>query len=288
MRCFQRDLSLVAVVVLAIAALVIHADRAAAQGLGLGVGRTTQEDARTIHHGEARRIEKTLQSTPPVIGGVINVYFHVIHDVDPARTGNVPDSQITAQIEVLNAAFASTGWSFLHVGTTRTANSAWFNNMEPGSAEEAEAKTALRQGDANDLNLYTANVSGGLLGFATWPWDYADNPRLDGVVLQYTTLPGGTAAPYNLGRTGVHMTGHWMGLFHTFYGACSVTGDFVADTPSERTGAFGCPVGRDSCPQDAGLDPIHNFMDLTDDACQVEFTAGQSDRMRRAFGAYRQ
>jgi pregnancy-associated plasma protein-A len=213
------------------------------------------------------------------------VYFHVISD---GTNGNVTDAQINAQITVLNAAFVSTGWSFVLAAVDRTNNSFWFENMEPGSEAEAEAKTALRNGGANVLNVYTANVGGGLLGFASWPWDYADNPKLDGVVLLYSTLPSGLATPYNLGHTAVHMTGHWMGVFHTFYGACSRTGDFVADTPPEKAPAFGCPVGRDSCPQDAGLDPVHNFMDLTDDACQTTFTAGQSDRMGRAFATYRQ
>ncbi len=41
-------------------------------------------------------------------------------------------------------------------------------------------------------------------------------PRLDGVVLDFATLPGGTAAQFNLGDIHVHEIGHWMGLFHTF------------------------------------------------------------------------
>lgn len=153
--------------------------------------------------------------------------------------------------------------------------------------EEEQAKTALRTGGADTLNIYTANVGGGLSGFASWPWDYADAPSMDGIVLLYSTLPGGSAAPYNLGTTAVHMTGHWMGLFHTFEGGCNKTGDFVDDTPAQRTPAFGCPTAQDSCPRDPGLDPIHNYMDYADDACQTSFTAGQGTRMNRVFDTYR-
>jgi len=50
--------------------------------------------------------------------------------------------------------------------------------------------------------------------------------------------------------------------------------------------AFNCPVGRDTCAE-AGLDPITNFMDYTDDACMFEFSDGQGVRMRQAWAAFR-
>jgi hypothetical protein len=219
-----------------------------------------------------------------ITGGVIDVYVHVITSTSGA--GNVPSQQIADQIAVLNAAYAQWGWEFQLVNVDWTVNDRWFG-MTPGSVAEAEAKQALRQGTADDLNLYTAGIGGGLLGWATFPWTYASTPKDDGVVLLYSSLPGGTAAPYNLGDTGTHEVGHWMGLYHTFQGGCRRPGDRIADTPAERSAARGCPTGRDSCPTRLGGDPIFNFMDYTDDACMFQFTAGQDARMDAAFTAYR-
>lgn len=226
--------------------------------------------------------------TVAATGGVINVYWHVINNGSSLSQGNILDSQIDAQITVLNNAYAGTGWSFNLASTDRTTNAAWYT-AGPGSAAERQMKTALRQGSADDLNIYSSNPGGGLLGWATFPSNYNRNPTDDGVVILFSTVPGGTAAPYNEGDTGTHEVGHWMGLYHTFQSGCNKTGDAVADTPAEKSPAYGCPVGRDSCQakNQPGLDPIHNFMDYTDDSCMFQFTAGQDTRMDSMFTQYR-
>jgi hypothetical protein len=229
---------------------------------------------------------------------LINVFFHVIQRDGTAGvsgTGFVSTQQLNAQINVLNNAYAGLGPSgtgantpfrFQFAGVDYTVNSSWFN-ADPGTTAEAQMKSTLRVGNASTLNFYT-NAAAGFLGYATFPWDYASFPTDDGVVVLYDSLPGGDAVPYNLGDTGTHEVGHWLGLYHTFQGGCSGSGDFVSDTPAERSPAFGCPAGQDSCRNSAGIDPITNFMDYTDDSCMFRFTSGQSARTDNMWTTYRQ
>ena len=223
-------------------------------------------------------------SARSVAGGVVNVYFHVVNKGAGLSNGDVPDSQIAAQMSGINAAFGYSGWRFNLVAVTRTTNATWYNGCSSGTGDDA-MKAALRQGTADDLNIYTCNPAS-LLGWATYPSSYAGNPKNDGVVALYATLPGGTEVPYNEGDTITHEVGHWMGLYHTFEGGCGKFGDSVADTASEKSPAWGCPVGRDTC-RGGGPDPIENLMDYTDDRCMDRFSIGQDARMDAQFSTYR-
>jgi hypothetical protein len=223
----------------------------------------------------------------------VPVFFHVINKGKGLANGDVPMKMINDQIAVLNAGFAgalsaeaaNTPFRFVLVGVDRTTNLRWFN-AGIGSAAEREMKTALRVGNADTLNFYTNNAGGTLLGWATFPFSYASDPKMDGVVCLYSSLPGGPEPRFNEGDTGTHEVGHWLGLFHTFQDACSSHNDFVADTPAERSPAFFCQKGRDTCPTE-GLDPVENFMDYSDDPCLDRFSAGQSARMESLSLQYR-
>lgn len=226
----------------------------------------------------------------------IPVYVHIVTNA-AGTEGNVSDANVQQQIDILNVAFAGNGpggtgaptpFRFRLAAIDRTANDAWFNmafSPQP-TAEERALKAALNKGGKSALNLYTAKLADSTLGWARWPWDVANG--VDGVVLAYATLPGGTLSPYNEGDTGTHEVGHWLGLFHTFQGGCDDPGDEVDDTPAERSPAGGCPAARDTCPAQSGVDPIENFMDYTNDSCMFKFTPQQSARMDAAHLRYRQ
>jgi len=132
-------------------------------------------------------------------------------------------------------------------------------------------------------NIWSADISGGILGYAQFPSN-STLPGLnanggsalnDGVVIGYGTIGSvanpGSAAPYNLGRTLTHEIGHWIGLRHIWGdGGCGVD-DFCNDTPESDGSNFGC-ANPDSC---GSADMVQNYMDYTDDSCMNIFTADQ-------------
>jgi hypothetical protein len=250
---------------------------------------------------DKQQIDLWISENRIAAGGVINVHFHVIRS--RSGEGDVPLSQLQDQITVLNRNYAgqdyngnpvpgakNTGYTFVLASVDRTANNKWFR-MTPGTAAESQAKNALAINQNASLNLYTCKPGQNLLGWSTFPWDLQANGKLDGVVVHYGSVPGGYISPYNLGGTASHEVGHWVGLYHTFQGGCdggncSGAGDLVCDTPGEGTATSGCPSGKDTCPE-AGLDPIHNYMDYSTDICYNNFTTGQDARADFMMSTYR-
>jgi hypothetical protein len=175
----------------------------------------------------------------------IPVYFHVITRSN-GRGGTVSDTQIAEQIDVLNNSFENV-FEFIYMGKTTTRNDSYYG-ASIGTGAERRMKSALRQGGADALNIYTSAPGGGVLGWATFPDGVKSSSGVinsnDGIVIRFDTLPRGTLSPYNEGDTGVHEVGHWLGLFHTFQGGCGAQGDRVGDTASESQPAFGCPTRR--------------------------------------------
>jgi hypothetical protein len=153
-------------------------------------------------------------------------------------------------------------------------------------------KDALNWDTKRYLNIYT-NDAAGYLGYATFPQQNAGQAQ-DGVVLLWSSVGRNSLGgpPYNLGRTATHEVGHWLGLFHTFQGGCGTagapytSGDLISDTNREKDPAFGCTPAASAC-AGAGMNPIENYMDYSNDACMNKFTPEQMNRMRCAITNFR-
>jgi hypothetical protein len=237
-----------------------------------------------------------IKDAPRLPDGSVHVptVFHVVSDHDLSSTEkNRWTRMITDQMEVLNDSYsgqtatdaADSPFRFELAKITWTTNPAWYT-VVPGK-NERDMKQALYEGDARTLNVYSANIGAGLLGWAYFPKGY-NNGRdfIDGVVMLDESMPGGTAGKYSEGDTLTHEVGHWLMLEHTFKSGCSASGDYVADTPREAMPQFNCPIGADTCTA-PGVDPIHNFMDYTYDPCMYQFTSGQAARAASQLATYR-
>ena len=152
----------------------------------------------------------------------IPVAFHVVR-YDDGITADVSEVQIADQMQVLNDAFSNSNFQFELASTDYADNTQW-STHQYGSRHERQMKRRLAIDPETTLNFYTCVLGGNLLGYATFPWMYAENSYMHGVVVRYSTLPGGSAAPYDMGDTGVHEVGHYVGLYHTFQGGCTPPG----------------------------------------------------------------
>jgi hypothetical protein len=274
-------------------------DPEAPTGVSAKVGRAAHEDPNALTPAQVAQRERELTDArrrraagPTTRAAVtIPVYFHIISRDGTRATGEIPDSMVHAQMQVLNNSYAgatggaATGFSFALQGINHVTNPAWSPIWPNNANSELAMKAALREGGMETLNIYTGHTNGqAVYGWGTMPQSTFSTK--DGVVVQHETLPGGTAPQYNNGDTAVHEVGHWLNLYHTFQNGCENGGDQVADTADESIPAFDCPTGRDTCTT-PGPDPITNFMDYTEDACQFQFTAGQAARMTDGWNTYR-
>jgi len=149
------------------------------------------------------------------------------------------------------------------------------------------------------LNIWVCNAGGSLCGISEFPT--SPNNVYYGTTINYTFFGHTSAqAPYNLGGTYTHESGHCLNLFHTWgddNGACTGS-DQVSDTPNSGNCNYGnieagtlseSPTSStihtspyyetDGCTTTSPGVLYQDFMDYTDDIDYACFTPGQVTRM---------
>lgn len=134
------------------------------------------------------------------------------------------------------------------------------------------------------INIWIGELVGNNAGYAHLPGAPGE---LDGIVIDpdYFGNEKSTAkAPYNQGKTLVHLMGTYLGLYELWDEANPCKDDGVADTPLHSGPTSQVSTEKNHrqicfCPG-APLAMYINFMDNTDDSQLMLFTQGQKDRMR--------
>ena len=235
---------------------------------------------------------------------IVPVVVHVIYHT---ANQNLSDQQVQSQIDVLNEDYNRINADTLNTpdvfkpvagsvsvkfclaaydpdgnetnGITRTST-----DVSAFYLGDSMKSTALGGDDpwpaTKYLNIWTCNLSNGVLGYSTIP-SGGPPPENDGVVIRYNAFgrEGVLKPPFTKGRTCTHEVGHWLGLDHTFSGGCS-DGDGCNDTPPEESAVYGCPTfPHISCNNGPDGDMFMDYMDYTDDGCMNMFTQCQAGKM---------
>ncbi|KAI1269221.1 extracellular metalloprotease [Xylariaceae sp. FL1019] len=234
-------------------------------------------------HAMLMQMEQSDSAASCTVIAPVNVYFHIVTSKEMTED-RMMNERIKQQMEVLNDEYNPHGTKFKMAGITKTVYAAWAENN--GSHD---MMAAMRKGTYQDLNVYVQESLGGSAaglcpypGSTSGPQDYIG----DGCQIVAASLPGGGKyTGLNDGKAAVHEVGHWFGLLHTFENGCEPPGDWIDDTPFEKSApTSGCPTGLSSC---NGTDPIHNHMDYTSGTCKTSFTPGQQMRMHSQWKMFR-
>lgn len=243
----------------------------------------------------------------------IPVVFHIVLP----NPSVVTDAQIQAQLDTLNKDYAGINGDTTQIPSyfkplfgrsgiqfclaQRTPDGESTNGVErivtsrTSFSNTDDAVKHASSGGANSwnssdyFNVWICPLSNNIVGYATFPQD--GNATEQGVVIDYRSLPGGSYAAYNGGKTLTHESGHYFNLYHIWGdddGTCNGT-DYVDDTPNQANSTSGCYTGirTDNCTPSGNGVMYQNYMDYSNDACLVMFTKQQVVRMESALQAYR-
>ncbi|KAK2601882.1 hypothetical protein QQS21_004569 [Conoideocrella luteorostrata] len=238
-------------------------------GYGCGVHMPTEEQLE-LHRNLSIMEENNMDidKRAPIY---VDTYFHVVVDKEEERV-KAGRTVLKKQLAVINIGFAPAKIFFNLRAIDWTVNPRWAIGLDV-----LTMKYQLHRGGRSSLNLYFISALPDVpgekskkkhLGICSFPDEVGRESEvvLDGCLVDVDTIPGGAWIPYDDGKTAIHEIGHWFGLLHTFQGGCDGSGDMVSDTPASASASVGCPEGRNSCPDLPGLDPIHNYMDYSNES----------------------
>jgi hypothetical protein len=241
----------------------------------------------------------------------IPVVFHIIHNGDAVGSSeNLSTTYINAQLDQLNKDFRKQNADVSSVpsafaglaadseiqfclaqrtpagAATTGINRYNYNTASPSTSYiDGTIKPATIWDRTKYLNIWTANLGGGLLGYATFP---GGTSTKDGVVVLASSVgsvatPNPSGGSFGKGRTATHEVGHWLNLRH-IWGDSNCGNDQVSDTPTQQTSNGGCPsYPHVTCSNGPSGDMFMNYMDYVNDGCMVMFSTGQKNRMKALF-----
>lgn len=276
----------------------------------LGEKRAEMKTARQSGGGQGLLAPQAVLRLPIIV--------HVIHSGQAIGVGtNLSAAQVQSQIDILNEdfrkKFGTPGYNTHPAGADMeiefipaVVDPNGVALAEPGIHRYQGTATSYSQATMNStikpatswnpnkyVNIWTANLSGGILGYAQFPSNSTltglqtngGATNTDGVVILHTAFGrvGNVAAPYNRGRTLTHELGHWLGLRH-IWGDASCGTDYCNDTPTHleanySPGAGGCFTHPKSNSCGTADEMFENYMDYTEDVCMNIFTNDQKGRM---------
>ncbi len=239
--------------------------------------------------------------------GVIKIPV-VVHILYHYPSENIDDALVIKQIEILNQCFRRQNADTIHtpsrfkpvaadceiefqlaVSDPRRRNTSGIVRKYtpiPDWDDSDKMKFSSEMGDdawdaKSYFNIWVCDLDG-LAGYASRPGAPANR---DGIVIDFSAFSIGGSGGFDMGKTAVHETGHWLNLRH-LWGDEYCGSDEVGDTPKQAGYNTDCPSGiQVTCSNGPTGDMYMNYMDFTNDACMNLFTLGQKERMRALFAA---